>query len=206
MRSASYSSSWVSSTASIFVTWSSLSGLVFCGILYCKGIWFPSGPDAGRTGHFFFDYCRGVELHPRIFGFDLKQFVNCRLGMMSWQAIIFAFMARQYEVDHHVNSSMIVVVALQTAYIVNFFYWERGYLSTLDIMHDHFGFYICWGVTTWIPAVYTSQALYLVNHPIELGSGYAGLIVAFGLAAIYVNYQADFQRQRVRETHGKALV
>ena len=188
------------------LTLCSLCGLIFCGILYCKGAWFPSGPDSGRTGHFFFDYYRGVELHPRILGFDLKQFVNGRLGIMSWQAIIFAFMARQYEVDHHVSSSMIVVVALQTAYIVKFFYWERGYLSTLDVMHDRFGFYICWGVTTWIPGVYTSQALYLVNHPIELGNGYAALIVAFGLAAIYLNYQADSQRQRVRETQGKALV
>lgn len=32
------------------------------------------------------------------------------------------------------------------------------------------GFYIVWGCLVWVPSVYTSPALYLVNHPVELGT------------------------------------
>ena len=48
---------------------------------------------------------------------------------------------------------------IQVAYILKFFYWESGYFGSLDIMHDRFGYYICWGVLCWIPGVYTLVTL-----------------------------------------------
>ena len=42
-------------------------GLGFCGFLYLKGRYFPSGPDAGTSGHGpCFDYYWGMELYPRV--------------------------------------------------------------------------------------------------------------------------------------------
>jgi len=32
------------------------------------------------------------------------------------------------------------------------------------------GFYIVWGCLVWVPSVYTSPALFLVNHPVDLGT------------------------------------
>lgn len=32
------------------------------------------------------------------------------------------------------------------------------------------GFYICWGCLVWVPSVYTSPGMYLVNHPVNLGT------------------------------------
>ncbi|KAH9667886.1 7-dehydrocholesterol reductase [Citrus sinensis] len=32
------------------------------------------------------------------------------------------------------------------------------------------GFYICWGCLVWVPSVYTSPGMYLVNHPVHLGT------------------------------------
>jgi hypothetical protein len=32
-----------------------------------------------------------------------------------------------------------------------FFMWEMGYMSTIDIMHDRAGYYICWGCLVWVP-------------------------------------------------------
>lgn len=31
------------------------------------------------------------------------------------------------------------------------------------------GFYICWGCLVWVPSIYTSPGMYLVNHPVNLG-------------------------------------
>lgn len=32
------------------------------------------------------------------------------------------------------------------------------------------GFYICWGCLVWVPSIYTSPGMYLVNHPVNLGT------------------------------------
>ena len=47
----------------------------------------------------------------------------------------------------------------------------------------------------WVPSVYTSPALFLTKHPYQLGAPLALAIFAAGVAAIYINWDADRQRQ-----------
>jgi 7-dehydrocholesterol reductase len=101
---------------------------------------------------------------------------------------------------------MLVAVGLQLVYIAKFYWWETGYLRSLDIMHDRAGFYICWGCLVWVPAIYTSSTLYLVGHPNHLGTPLAIALFGIGAACILVNYAADAQRQRVRATSGDTTV
>ncbi len=182
-----------------------LFSLLFCLFLYLKGIFFPSSTDSGITGNFFFDYYWGSELYPRVFGWDLKMFTNCRFGMMSWPLIILSYAAKQDQL-YGISDSMIIAVALQLIYVGKFFFWETGYLRSLDIMHDRAGFYICWGCLVWVPCIYTSSTLYLVNHPVQLGNYWATTIFLAGAASIIINYLADRQRQRVRAKNGDCLV
>ncbi len=179
--------------------------LVFCLLLYLKGRFRPSSSDASYTGNFIFDYYWGTELYPRIAGWDVKMFTNCRFGMMGWPLLLLSYAAKQAEL-YGLSDSMMVAVALQLVYVAKFFWWETGYLRSLDIMHDRAGFYICWGCLVWVPSVYTSATLYLVHHPNHLGAPLALLIFALGVAAILINYQADIQRQRVRATDGNCTV
>lgn len=66
----------------------------------------------------------------------------------------------------------------------------------MDIMHDRAGYYICWGCLVWVPAIYTSPALYLTMHGVQTLSGpLAAAIAITGAAAIYINYDSDRQRQ-----------
>lgn len=179
--------------------------LGFCFFLFIKGYWFPSGKDAYKDGNWIFDYYWGIELYPRVLGWDIKQFTNCRMALMGWAIIILSFAAKQHQL-YGLSDSMLVAVALQLIYITKFFAWETGYLSSLDIMHDHAGFYICWGCLVWVPGVYTSSTLYLVNHPNHLGWALASLIFILGSISILSNYFADRQRQRVRQTEGNCKV
>lgn len=39
---------------------------------------------------------------------------------------------------------------LQTIYLAKFYYWEDGYMSTIDIAVDKFGFYVGWGCIAWV--------------------------------------------------------
>ncbi len=179
--------------------------LVFCLFLYFKGRFFPSSDDSGVTGNFIFDYYWGTELYPRVLGWDVKMFTNCRFGMMAWPLIIVSFAAAQHRTCG-LSDSMAAAVAVQLVYIAKFFWWETGYLASMDIMHDRAGFYICWGCLVWVPAVYTSQTLYLVNHPYRLGGLIADAIFILGVFAVTVNYLADRQRQRVRASGGDVSV
>ena len=73
--------------------------------------------------------------------------------------------------------------------------WETGYWGTMDIAHDRAGYYLCWGCLNWVPAIYTSPALYITEHPIEWSLPAATAIGVAGTAAIYINYDSDRQRQ-----------
>lgn len=181
------------------------SSLLLCLILYAKGIFAPSTTDCGSSRWFLFDYYWGTELYPRILGWDVKQFTNCRFGMMAWPLLILCYAAKQSEL-YGLSSAMVVSVALQLIYVGKFFLWETGYFRSLDIMHDRAGFMICWGCLVWVPCVYTSPALYLVHHPIHLSNFAAFAIFFAGCMAILINYLADRQRQQVRAKNGKCLV
>lgn len=179
--------------------------LLFCGALYLKGIYNPSSTDCGKSGHFLFDYYWGTELYPRVFGWDLKMFTNCRFGMMAWGLMLLSYAAKQHQL-YGLADSMIVAVALQFIYLTKFYLWETGYLRSLDIMHDRAGFYICWGCLVWVPCIYTCSTLYLVHHPVHLGTFWASTIFFAGAASIIINYLADRQRQAVRAKEGDCLV
>jgi 7-dehydrocholesterol reductase len=126
--------------------------------------------------------------------------------MMGWSIMVLSDAAAQIAHHGELSTSMLVAVALQVVYVFKFFVWESGYFQSIDIMHDRFGFYIAWGVCGWLPSVYTISTLYLVDHPFALDLAVAVAIFAAGVVAIYVNYQADAQRQRVRETGGKTKI
>ncbi len=182
-----------------------LFSLCFCLFLYLKGKFAPSSSDSDMTGNFLFDFFWGVELYPRIFGWDVKMFTNCRFGMMSWPIIILSFAAKQHEL-YGLSNAMWVATALQLIYIGKFFVWEPGYLRSMDIMHDKAGYMICWGCLVWVPGIYTSASLYLVNHPYSLTTGFATALFLVGTFCILINYLADRQRQKVRATQGECLV
>lgn len=179
--------------------------LLFCLFLCLKGRMKPSSSDSSTSGNFIFDYYWGTELYPRIFGWDVKQFTNCRFGMMSWPVIILSFAAKQSQL-YGLSNSMVVSVAIMMIYIAKFFWWESGYLRSIDIMHDRAGFYICWGCLVWVPALYTIPVAYLVNHPTHFTPLIAALILLLGITAVMLNYFADAQRQKVRATNGQCKV
>jgi 7-dehydrocholesterol reductase len=182
------------------------ASLLLCLALYAKGRIAPSSSDAGTSGNPIFDYYWGTELYPTALGFNVKQFTNCRFGMMAWPLIVLSFAAKQRALHGFVADSMVVAVTLQLLKAVKFFSWERGYLHSLDIMHDRAGFYICWGCLVWVPAIYTASTLYLVEHPNELGWLVSVALILLGALAILVSVLADTERRRVRDTNGETTV
>jgi 7-dehydrocholesterol reductase len=183
-----------------------ISALLFCLFLYFKGRFWPSSTDNGITGNPVFDYYWGTELYPRLLGWDVKMFTNCRFGMIGWSLIVLSFAAAQHERDGFLAPAIAVSAGLQAIYLLKFFLWESGYMRSMDIIVDRAGFYIVWGCLVWVPAFYTTHTLYMVDHGGFFSWGTAIVVLVLGLLAIWINYQADLQRQRVRATDGNCTV
>jgi 7-dehydrocholesterol reductase len=178
---------------------------VLCLFLYVKGIAWPSSTDCGTSGNPIFDYFWGTELHPRVAGVDIKVFTNCRFGMTVWALLVSIFALKSYEL-HGFIDSVWVSATLQLIYFTKFFWWESGYMRTIDIALDRAGYYICWGCLCYIPGVYASVSMYLASRTIHLGAFWSTVILVLGVASCLVNYAADRQKLEVRRTDGRCLV
>ena len=142
-----------------------ISALVLCGLLLIKG-----RSNVRPSTPVVYQFYSGVEVHPQVFGIDIKQLTNCRIGMMLWQVLILTYLV--VAVDRHgmvlslegMDWGFVVNVVLQTVYIFKFFWWETGYFTTLDITLDAAGYYICWGCLVWVPSFYAFSSFYFVHH------------------------------------------
>mmetsp|Transcript_17485 Transcript_17485/g.47704 ORF Transcript_17485/g.47704 Transcript_17485/m.47704 type:complete len:453 (+) Transcript_17485:207-1565(+) len=181
--------------------------LAFCTMLLIKGYLAPSSTDSGTTGSIIHDFYWGMELYPRIFGWDVKVFTNCRTGMMFWVVGILSYCYKNMELNGgQLQYGMACSVAIQMIYLSKFYYWEMGYMRSMDIQHDRAGYYICWGCLVWVPAVYTSQAFYLTSNAPDISLGTALAIFTAGALCVWINYDSDHQRYMFRASKANCAI
>jgi len=198
-------------------------GLSFCSLLYVKGIYFPSGPDhvggAGpkrRTGikGICSDYFWGMELYPRFFDLDVKKFVNCRFSMTYWMLSGISFAVYSYNKNtkagkagrEAVDPGVLLAAISQFVYLVKFFWWEIGYMRSIDIIVDRAGFYETWGCLVWVPTIYTCHSRILATTDSGLSWPVALVIFGVGMVGVLLNFWADDQRQYFRAQNGNCLI
>lgn len=80
------------------------------------------------------------------------------------------------------------------------------YLRTIDICHDHFGFYLAWGSAVWLPTMYTLQSQYLSRYPVQLSTPVAALIFTIGVSGYALFRSVNFQKDIVRRTNGECTI
>jgi len=170
-----------------------------------KGKYMPSTSDHRSSSNWLTDFYRGVELYPRIFDIDVKLITNCRYGMLGWALLSIIFCMKTFELYGFTDSAFISCV-LTVVYLTKFFWWESGYMKTMDIIVDRAGFYLCWGCLVWVSGIYTLPSYFLVTHPKHLGWPLTSLVLALGFLSIYFNYDCDHQKITVRSAEGKCLV
>lgn len=122
----------------------------------------------GNSGNFVYDWFIGRELNPRVGSFDWKVFCEMRPGLIGWVMINYCMMAKQYEVHGTVTYSMLLVCLFQMWYIFDALLFEEAILTTMDVVHDGFGFMLVFGDLCWVPFTYSLQARFLVDYPINL--------------------------------------
>ncbi|KAI8800942.1 ergosterol biosynthesis ERG4/ERG24 [Cladochytrium replicatum] len=175
---------------------------------YAKAHLFPSHPaDRKFSGSAAYDLFFGIEFNPRLGKlWDFKLFHNGRPGIVAWTLINLSFAAAQAKILGRVTNSMVLVNILHVIYVVDFFWNEDWYLRTIDIAHDHFGFYLAWGDSVWLPWMYTLQSHFLVRHPTDLSTPTFLLVLGLGLGGYAIFRAANNQKDLARRTNGDCKI
>ncbi|KAG0639372.1 ergosterol biosynthesis ERG4/ERG24 family-domain-containing protein [Tuber brumale] len=183
-------------------------GYLLAVVAYLKAHLFPTHEaDRKFSGSMVYDFYMGIELNPR-FGewWDFKLFHNGRPGIVAWTLINLSFAAWQFQLHGYISNSMIIVNILHAFYVVDFFINEDWYLRTIDICHDHYGFYLAWGSMVWLPGTYTLQAQYLARYPVNLSTPIAAAILLIGISGYVVFRSVNYQKDIVRRTNGECNI
>jgi protein-S-isoprenylcysteine O-methyltransferase Ste14 len=175
----------------------------FSIFLYFYGQFAASGkPPSTSSIHNFF---MGYSLNPRIGSFDLKLFFEARPSLIGWIILSFLYAAVQYKTTGLVSTSMILVCLFQFVYVLDYFIHEKAILSTMDIVHDHFGFMLCFGDSVWVPLTYSVQAYYLITRVRTLPH-WAVAVFALLFTAGYLIFRiTNLQKHRFREDPARPI-
>ena len=162
----------------------------------------PKEAPSDSVIHNFF---MGYALNPRIGSFDIKLFFEARPSLIGWIVLSFTFAAVQFQAAGRVTTPMALVCGFQFVYILDYFIFEEAILSTMDVVHDHFGFMLCFGDAAWVPFTYSVQAFYLVTHRHSL-PGWAAVLIGVLFAAGYCIFRlTNLQKHRFRQNAGKPV-
>jgi len=101
---------------------------------------------------------------------------------------------------------MILLNLFHFLYVIDFFYNEDWYLRTIDIAHDHFGFYLAWGDSVWLPFMYTLQSHYLVRNPVNLSLFELLGTLAIGVTGYWIFRGTNHQKDLVRAKKGDCQI
>jgi protein-S-isoprenylcysteine O-methyltransferase Ste14 len=158
-------------------------------------------PDDGATvqGNLASELFLGTARNPRWGGCDLKLFFEARPGLIGWIVLDLALAHAQYERTGTVSPAMVVVVACQVLYVVDYFVHEEAILSTWDIRHENLGFMLLFGDVVWVPFTYSLQALWLLQAGPGLPGWALAGVVALNLAGYAIFRTANLQKHRFRK-------
>ncbi|GLD47068.1 delta(14)-sterol reductase TM7SF2 [Lates japonicus] len=154
--------------------------------------------DYSLPGNPLYDFFIGRELNPRIGNFDLKYFCELRPGLIGWVVINLGMLMKEVELRGSPSLAMILVNSFQLLYVADALWNEEAVLTTMDIVHDGFGFMLVFGDLAWVPFTYGLQAAFLVVHPQALSSLGAAVIIALNGIGYYIFRRSNSQKNQFR--------
>ncbi|XP_002735928.1 delta(14)-sterol reductase LBR-like [Saccoglossus kowalevskii] len=174
--------------------------LMLSVFLYIKAKLGPQSAlcDRGNSGYFFYDFFMGHELNPRIGSFDLKFFCELRPGLIGWVLLNFGMVAKVCITEGKPSAGIILVSVFQAWYVIDGLWHEECILTTMDIVHDGFGFMLAFGDLVWVPFTYSLQTRYLVDHPLDLSYISIAAIIAIKLAGYAIFRGSNSQKDCFR--------
>merc|ERR1711916_138444 len=113
-------------------------------------------------------------------------------------ALDFAMIVYQND-QGNLSPALVLTTLFHYIYVLDSLYFEPLILTTMDITTDGFGFMLAFGDLVWVPSIYTIQARYLVDYPIELSNLAIVLLLALNLGGYYIFRSANKQKDTFRK-------
>jgi delta14-sterol reductase len=181
------------------ITVSTAFTYAFAAFLYVYGQ--RHGQARHLTGNPWRDFFMGTGHNPRLPRnglFDLKFFCEARPGLLLWVLIDLSAAAAEHRLTGSVSAAMALVCFGQALYVLDYYLHEPAILTTMDIKHENFGFMLAFGDLVWVPMTYTLQALYLVNHRVDLSWPAIVALVLMNLAGLAIFRTVNNQKNTFR--------
>jgi Delta14-sterol reductase len=140
----------------------------------------------------------GATRNPRNGRFDWKFFCESRPGLTFWVIITLSCAAHQYETFGTVTNAMWLSCFFVSLYIVDYYVVEDAILTTWDIVHEPFGWMLCWGSLIYVPFFYSLSAVWLASHAYVLPWWGVAAILAIDLVGYVIFRQCNLQKHRFR--------
>ncbi|XP_032226666.2 delta(14)-sterol reductase TM7SF2 isoform X2 [Nematostella vectensis] len=161
----------------------------------------------GNTGNAIYDFFMGHQLNPRIGNFDFKFFCEMRPGLLGWMMINFCLAVKESNDYGSLSPAMLLVCAFQFIYVADCLLFEASILSTIDMVHEGFGYMLAFGDLAFVPFMYSLQARFLVDHRTHLHWAAIVSIVALKVVGYVIfrgsNLQKDYFRQHPEDPEFK---
>ncbi|XP_077341957.1 delta(14)-sterol reductase LBR [Lithobates pipiens] len=157
--------------------------------------------EAGKYGNFLYGFFMGRELNPCIRNFDLKYFTAIQPTFIGWALLNFIMLLAEMNVQKldKPSVSMILVNSFQLLYVLHALWNQEGILTSLDIAYDGFGFMLAFGGFVWVPFTYSLQALYLVNHPVDICYSTVAAITALNILGYFLFRRSNNEKFAFRK-------
>jgi len=152
----------------------------------------------GNSGNACYDFWIGRELNPRIGDLDLKFMCELRPGLIGWSLLNWAFVTRAYE-NGVLTPAIVLVAIFESWYVADGLFIEEGNLTMMDIVHDGFGFMLCFGDLAWVPFIYTLKCKFMAYHPQQQSWLYLGLCVSMHILGYLIFRGANTEKDLFRK-------
>lgn len=153
----------------------------------------------GNTGNVVYDFFIGQELNPRVGNFDLKFFCELRPGLIGWLMLNVVMLTEAYNKTNTFPPALTMVVAFQALYVADGLWFEEALLTTMDIIHDGFGYMLVFGNLVWVPFLYCLQTRYLSMYGGKMEWYYLVLIGLLNFVGYYIFRGSNSQKNEFRK-------
>lgn len=141
----------------------------------------------------------GAARNPRNGAFDWKFFCESRPGLTLWVIVALSSAVHQYRTFGSVTNSMVLACLFISLYVVDYYVVEDAILTTWDIIHEPFGWMLCWGSLVYVPFFYPLAPIWLAEHRRTLPAWAAIGIGLLGLTGYFIFRQSNIQKHRFRK-------
>jgi len=175
------------------------NAVVFALCVYVFVLGRSQATAAERESNVLEAFFVGAARNPRNGTFDWKFFCESRPGLTLWVLMTWSAAVHQHARFGTVTNSMSLACFFVTLYIVDYYVVEDAILTTWDIVHEPFGWMLCWGSLVYVPFFYPLAAVWLAEHPYVLPSWAVLVLLATGLVGYFIFRQSNIQKHRFRK-------